>query len=164
MPTSARRARAVKAFIAIDELPKSLATAENDGVEADLATWRQFIDGTTYTRREFTREFSRWIVKRDLSAEELDWLVDQSLQTPTSTALLLLIHAMFADYTPEARLMDGRIPVLNVLREERAERAVAWLRANLPNAESFVCKGHMHFWAEPEVFNAALDAFLRKVA
>ena len=79
----------------------------------------------------------------------------------TSTALLLLIHAMFADYTPEARLMDGRIPVLNVLREERA---VAWLRANLPNAESFVCKGHMHFWAEPEVFNAALDAFLRKVA
>ena len=83
----------LKAFIAIDELPKSLAMAENDGGEADLATWRQFIDGTTYARRDFTREFSKWMVKRDLSAEELGWLVDQSLQTPTSTALLLLIDA-----------------------------------------------------------------------
>jgi non-heme chloroperoxidase len=151
----------VKAFVAIDELPKSLAAAKNDGGEGDLATWRQFIDGTTYARRDFTREFSKWMVKRDLSAKELDWLVDQSLQTPSSTALLLL--AMFADYTAEARLMDGKIPVLNVLREERAERALAWIRTNLPHAESFVCKGHLHFWAEPEVFNAALDAFLRKI-
>ena len=53
--------------------------------------------------------------------------------------------------------------MLNVLREERAERAMAWLRANLPNSQTFVCKGHMDFWAEPEAFNAALDAFLRKI-
>jgi non-heme chloroperoxidase len=136
----------LKAFIGIDELPKSLATAENDdGAEGGIAVWKDFICGTTYARREFAREFAKWMVKRELSPCELDWLVAQSLKTPTSVAVLLLTDAMFADYTPEATRMDGRVPVLNVVREERAARVQAWMRTSLPHSESLVFEGQCTF-------------------
>lgn len=153
----------VKAFVCIDETPKTLGTAPDDWAEGDIAAMKGFIDGVAYDRRAFTAEFGKWMVKRELSPDELSWIVDQSLRTPTYVAVLLLTDGLLADYTPEAKMMDGKVPVLNVVREEWAEPAIAWMKTNTPNSEAFVFKGHMHFWAEPEAFNAALDGFLRKV-
>ena len=77
--------------------------------------------------------------------------------------MLVTANLDLADYTVEAKAMDGRLPVLNVVREEWSEPAVAWMKANVPHSETFVFKGHMHFWSEPKVFNRAVDAFLAKV-
>jgi hypothetical protein len=49
--------------------------------------------------------------------------------------------------------------------QERGRQIMAGtaIRSTGPGSESFVFKGHMHFWAEPEIFNAALDDFLSRL-
>ena len=59
--------------------------------------------------------------------------------------------------------MDGKLPVLYVISEPNAEKAMPWIKANTPNAATFTIKRHMSFWSESESFNAGLEAFLTKV-
>jgi non-heme chloroperoxidase len=151
------------AHVLARDTPKALGTAPGDWAEGDTAELKLMINGVTYDRREFTTELSKWMVKRELKPAELEWIVGLSLHTPTSVAVLLLTDMMLADYIPEAKALDGKIPVLNVVREEWAPAALAWIKANVPRSETFVFKGHMHFWSEPRVFNRAVDAFLTKV-
>jgi len=71
---------------------------------------------------------------------------------------------MFADYSAEAKMIDGKISVLNVLSDADGwtEPAKVWLASNAPNSEIFVLGLHMMFWEFPDRFNAALDEFLKE--
>lgn len=87
--------------------------------------------------------------------------------TPTSVALLLDYDGLVSDYSPEARMIDGKIPVLNVLADfgDYTESGQAWLAKNTPNAEVVVLKGGRFFlnMEFPGRFNAAVDSFLEGV-
>ncbi len=105
------------------------------------------------------------MVTRQLTKEETNWLVDESMRTPTYVALLRGYDGRMADYTAEAKMIDGKIPVLNVLREEEGwtESGKAWLAKNAPHSEVVAFGLHLMFWEFPDKFNAALDAFLEKI-
>jgi non-heme chloroperoxidase len=73
-----------------------------------------------------------------------------------------------ADYTAEAKRIDGKIPVLNVLADPGwydgwTESAKAWLKKNAPHSDVTAFGLHLMFWEFPDRFNAAVDAFLAKV-
>jgi non-heme chloroperoxidase len=154
----------VRAFVCIDETPQQLGDGTpGEWVEGDARTLvNDFLIPLTADRRAFIGEFVKWMVKRDLARDELRWITDEMLKTPTSTALQLLVSGMIQDFRPEAKMLDGKIPVLNVVRREWADTARAWIETNVPQSDIYVFAGHMHFWADAATFNAALEDFLKK--
>ncbi len=155
----------VKAFVCIDQSPKLIIEKEGDwgwiSTPTDLVGAH---DALAYDRLNFTREFIPALFTRTLTDAELNAQVDMVMRTPTSVALLLNYDSFTADYTPEARMIDAKIPVLYVLADEEgwAELGQGWLAKNAPNTEVVVLKGsahnlHVEF---PDRFNAVVDSFL----
>lgn len=160
----------VKACIFIDQPPKtgqwSGAVDQGQADQWFISDTRDFINGTVYNRRGFMTTFIPTMFKREIPQDEFDWLVDQLLKTPTYVAALLAADIRCADYTVEAQMIDGKIPVLNVLSEwfeNWAESGQVWLTKNAPNSEILVLGKHMMFMEFRNEFNAAVDAFLTKI-
>ena len=85
-----------------------------------------------------------------------------------STRLDGTFHFYAADYTAEAKALDGKIPVLNVVAdpgwfEGWTPAAKNWLKNNAPHSEIAVFGLHNMAWEFPDKFNATLDKFLEKV-
>jgi hypothetical protein len=102
-------------------------------------------------------------MQRKMTPDEIAWAVDQTQKTPDYVAVLLAADGPFADYTDEAKKIDGKIPVLNVLSEANANAGKAWLAKNAPHSETFVLGNHMMFREYPDKFNARLETFLAQV-
>jgi len=116
-----------------------------------------------YQRYEWTRKWGDGMVDRPMTPEEVDWLTDESMRTPTYAALSFAIDAIYADYRPEAILLDkNHVPVINIVSQAVAATAKAWLNKNAPHSEIQVLGKHMMFWEYPEKFNQMLDEFLSR--
>jgi pimeloyl-ACP methyl ester carboxylesterase len=149
----------LRAFVCIDQVPQPpdpSGCAQRDQWFGE--GWRR----TAHDRREDVARLARWMVLHDLKQQELEWIEEQALRTPTYAALVTKVDARFSDFSPEARAMDGAIPVLHVIRQERSESVRAWLRQNTPKAEVAALGGHMMFWEQPAEFNAVLEDFLSR--
>ncbi len=158
----------VRAFVCIDQSPKPILEKEGDwgwiSTPTDLVGTH---DALAYDRLNFSRGFIPELFSRSLTEAELNAQVDMVMRTPTSVALLLNYDSFTADYTPEAQMIDGEIPVLYALADEEgwAELGQTWLANNAPNTEVVILEGaahnlHVEF---PDRFNAAVDAFLEKI-
>lgn len=157
----------VKAFVCIDHAPKAIIEKEGDwGTVSKASDLVGAHNALAYDRVNFTPGFTQALVSRPLTKAELDGLSDMVMRTPTSVALQLSYDSTVADYTPEARMIDGEIPVLYVLAspgwyEGWTQVAQAWLAKNAPNTEVVVIEaGHDLHWEVPDRFNAIVDAFL----
>ena len=154
----------IKAFVCIDESPKQLRGKKDDwGAFADGNEVGGFINGTAYDRTGLMKGFLPTMLQRKITPAEIDWAIDQTKKTPNYVAVLLGADGAFSDYTPEAKLIDGKIPVLNFVSEAQAPSAKAWLAKNAPHSETVVLGNHWMFHEFPDKFNAALDAFLAKL-
>ena len=154
----------VSAFVCIDQTPRSLAVQNGDWAEfTDASEVGGFINGVAYDRRAFMRDFIPTMMQGKMTQHEVAWALDQTQQTPNYVAVLLGADGSFADYTEEARKIDGKIPVLNVLGQGHAAAARRWLAKNAPHSETVVLGNHMMFREYPDKFNAALDAFFAKL-
>ena len=154
----------VKAFVCIDQPPKSIAAQKGDWSDfGDAGEVGGLINGLAYDRRAVMNEFVPTVVQHKMTQGELSWAMDQVLKTPDYVAILLAADASFADYSEEAKKIDGKIPVLNVSAESRADAAKVWLAKNAPHSETLALGNHMMFREFPDKFNAAVGAFLAKV-
>lgn len=154
----------IKAFACIDEPPKQLRGQKDEwGEFADGNEVGGFLNATAYDRTGLMKEFLPTMLQRKITSAEIDWAIDQTKKTPNYVAVLLGADGAFSDYTAEAKLIDGKIPVLNFLSEAHAPAAKAWLAKNSPHSETFVLGNHWMFHEFPDKFNAALDAFLAKL-
>ena len=154
----------LRACVFIDDSPIPVA-AEKDGWAdfADLREAAEFINAVVYDFRGLIREFIPPMMKREMRQDELDWVLDQLSKTPNYASALLAAGFLLADYREEARMIDGGIPVLNVLSEDQAEAGKMWLRKNAPHSEVVVLGKHLMMLEFPEQFNAAVGAFLDRV-
>lgn len=153
------------AFVCIDVSPKS-SGGKNEWAAVDYPDWgTALIQPMMYHRSQFTPIWAQSMVERKLTLEEQDWLAKQSLRTPTYAALQLALDAIYADYRPEARLLNSHnIPTLDFISQHLANNAKQWLNANAPNAKTKVMAKHLMFWEHPDEFNQALDDFLDGLA
>ena len=156
----------IKAFICIDAPPKGII--EQDGDWARIKYINDLIpfnDGMNHNRSNYTRDFLSTMFTLPMSKEELNEFVDESMKTPTYVAILKWVDGIISDYTPEAKMIDGKIPVLYVLSEEegRTDTAKAWLRKNTPNTRIEAFGLHFMFWEFPDRFNAIVDEFLNDI-
>ncbi len=102
------------------------------------------------------------LVQRDLSAEELDWVVGLSTRSPCWVAAAYDAAGNFSNYQLEAEEVDLALPTLFIVDEGAADRAKRHIELRLPNARTEFFGGHMMFWEYPEKFNAVLEKFLRE--
>ena len=156
----------VKSCIFIDYMPRPIAAEKDDWAEfSDAMEVGDFINAIIYDFRGLLTAFIPTFIQRKMTKEEFDWIFDEILKTPTYAAALSAVDVSFADYTAEAQMIDGNIPVLNVVSEWRegwAESAQTLLAKNAPNSEIFVLGKHLMFFEFPKEFNAEVDAFLTK--
>ncbi len=157
----------LKGFVCIDQAPKNYGSA-NDwaawfGTDADIAKVHQRAEKVRSDPYAFLSGVFKYINARELTPTELDSLTRQAMLTPTYVMLAEFLDFKFANYLPEAKQLDGKVPTLNIVNEEDAPKATAWIKTNLPHSEVFVIKRHMSHWSEPETFNAGVDAFLKNV-
>lgn len=137
------------AFVCIDHAPKTIVEEEGDwGTVVNASDLVGTHNALAYDRVNFTPGFTQALVSRQLTEAELKALSDMVMMTPTSVALQLSYDSNVADYTLEARMIDGEIPVLYVLAgpgwyEGWTQVAQAWLANNTPNTEVVVIEaGH----------------------
>ena len=154
----------IKSCIFIDYMPRPIAAEKGDWAEfSDALEVGDFLNAIINDFRGLLTAFFPMLMKRPMTQDELDWCVDQAQKTPAYAAALLGVDVSFADYSSEVKMIDGKIPVLNVVSEWRegwAESAQKLLQKNTPNSEIFVLGKHMMFYEFPNEFNAAVDAFL----
>ncbi len=161
----------IKAVIAIDcSPPKQLWTEEGD-------EWIRFKEAREMTRGYMAINYKRTdvlaglfqkMVTRELVPEETNFFVQMVAKTPNHVSTLLLLDGHFSDYVEEAKLIGSNVPVLYVLGEDGffgkpPETAQAWIRQNMPNAETAVFGKHLLHWEFPEKFNSIVDGFLAKL-
>lgn len=153
----------LEACVFIDETPCAIAKQQDDWSDfVDHIAAVEFINAIVYDYRGLLEALITPMMKRAITRQELDWAVDQLLKTPNYAAALLAVDGSFADYTEEAKEIDGRIPVLNILSEDQAAPAKAWLAKNAPHSETFVLGKHLMLLEFPDQFNVALAEFLEK--
>ena len=144
VPLSANEAAGDWVEIPIDQLPAAyhaLSTAE--GQAGFLGHYAQNV-----------------MVQRELTPDELDWIVSLSLQTPSSAAQQLFASGCFSNYLETAKQIDADLPNLFILAEHWANIADPYIRQHFPNAAVETLGGHMMFWEHSEAFNKVISEFL----
>lgn len=156
--------KALKAMVSIDLSPKPLSVNAQDWVEGPLDEIAG-VYNTYLLSRKGQRDFVAYyadeiMVQRELSQEEMFWIVEQSLKTPPYIASALFASGMFANHMEEAKRVDESLPALSIIAEHWANTAVAFMQKNFPRTKIAVLGGHMMFWEHAEKFNRILDDFI----
>lgn len=151
----------LRGFVCIDASPKA-SGGKNEWAAADYPDWgTAVIQPMMYNRLQFTSAWVQAMIERKLTSEELNWIVQKSLRTPTFAALQMAMDAIYADYHPEAELLSSsKIPTLDFVSQQKATNAAQWLHNNAPNTSIKVMGKHLMFWEHPDEFNQTLDNFL----
>jgi pimeloyl-ACP methyl ester carboxylesterase len=157
----------LKAAIIIDGSPKSTGLDNStDWVwyrKDDADGFRQwFTMGPLEDRATFNAEFAKWMLE-DQSTESLAWVDEISSQTSSTVAALLNETGAYLDYSKDLVGLEGKVPLLYVVREEWGEVVNKWAKENTPTAEVVPMGKHLMFWERASEFNAVLDKFLERV-
>jgi len=107
-------------------------------------------------RPRAARRFIQNMFLQKPSAEELNWMVQESLETPDAVALPLYRAIAHADYRSIAK--SFKLPILSIFgRHGFHENQWAEFGQLLSqDRQIFENSGHLPFWEEPEKFNTSL--------
>ena len=130
---------------------------------ADAAEFYQSLTTSKGHREVVTRYAKETLAQRDLTPEELAWIVDQSTKSPPWIAAAYCAAVWFSNYMPEAQEVDRELPALFVVAESSADIAKTYLATHLPNTRLELLGGHFMFWEHPEEFNAVLETYLEQL-
>ena len=144
----------------IDLSPQQVETSPQDWAEGPIEFITAFQRCLTDRHREATREFCEAMWQGKAPADELDWVVAESLKTPQYAALLMAADGMTRDETDIAIATDGAFPMLHVVHETKGDVARAFVARNCPAAKVEPLGYHFMFWEFTDRFNALVDSFL----
>ncbi len=158
-------ADSIKSCILVDMSPKALSVNEGDWTEGSLndiaAAYTNYLCNSK-GQRAFVENYARNVmVQRDLNEKELQWLIEQSLNTPYYIAANLFAAGMFSDYRKEARQVSEAVPTLAIVAEHWQDAAKGTLAHISPAMKVEVLGGHLMFWEYDKAFNAIIEEFLK---
>lgn len=123
---------------------------------------QSFTVGIIEDRENVVREFSKWMLE-DPTPENVAWLSKIASNTSSSVASIQNATGFYLDYSKDLIALDGKIPLLYVVRDENREVADKWIKSNTPSATAVYMGKHMMFWERAEEFNKVVDEFLSSV-
>ncbi|MFT5350552.1 MAG: non-heme chloroperoxidase [Gammaproteobacteria bacterium] len=151
----------VRAFVNIDMPPKVIQINVDDWSEGSLEEVHGMYSSVLATDQpHFFEGYAHYMIIRDATDDEVEWIVGQSMHTPLVIAAQIVADASFCDYSEVVCNIAGEIPVMHFIKQDWAETAIKWLDKNTPGIAKEVMGGHMMFWEEPEVFNSKFREFL----
>jgi len=117
--------------------------------------------GRLRNREIANREFAQWMLENK-SSENIRWVLDITNQTPDTAAALLNATANFLDFREDLIALDGKIPLLYVVRNEIGELVSDWASRYTPTAQVCTLGEHLMFWERSDEFNQVLVEFLKR--
>lgn len=153
----------IKAMIMIDTGPDVTGATRDEWVwylndDSDgYARW--FTEGIIEDRQTLINEFAKWMLE-DPTPENVAWVSNLANTTSSSVAAIENATGFYLDYSADLAALEGKIPLMYVVREESKPVAEKWIEANTPSATAVYMGKHMMFWERPAEFNAAVDDFL----
>ena len=155
----------VRGLISIDICPRPLRLDETGwgiGPQEQVRKIQAAI--TSPDQSAFIRHYAgNAFLKGEAGADFVEFIYSQSMQTPATSAALLLADGNLCDYSGIARQVDGKLPVLHIVSENTLEDATRWVAANMPNAHVQGLGAHMMFWEFPSEFNTLVDSFITDI-
>lgn len=147
-------------LVLLDESPVIVKELENDWGEG----FREEIDGLIATVEgeylAFFRDYMAAGFDEPAPKAVLDRFTAFAASLSPAQASYLLRDATQYDFRDLLANLDGRVPVMQVLREDWSENGLNWLRENTPNAHTLVLGGHLMIWEYPATLAAAIKKFL----
>jgi non-heme chloroperoxidase len=158
-----RGCQSLKGLVTIDMPPTPLTGRNEDWTEFDMVGAANFYNALMTSRGH--RELVTWyakelMVQRNLTDEELLWIVGQSTGTPPWVAAAYCASEWFSDYLPEAKEADQKLPALIIVAKSAADKAIPYIRKHLPNTQIELLGGHFMFWEHSCEFNKTLESFI----
>ena len=154
--------RNLKGLVFID-LPPVPVSGKDEWVEMTMEQASDFYLSLT-TSKGHRERVTYWVkntmVQRELSAEEINWIVGLSIKSPPWITTAYCAAGMFSNYEKESQEVDKELKTLFVIAEESAEKSRTYLQSNLPNANVCYLGGHFMFLEFADEFNAALGNYL----
>jgi len=155
----------IRAAVCIDLSPKLLSDNKEDWVKGsseELGEVHNSLLQSPQGHRDFVKMYATEVmVERDLADDELQWIVEQSLQTPYHIASKYFECAILSDYREEAKQMSEKLPSLYIIAKHWSETAVKYLSTHYPKIKTEVLGGHMMFWEHADAFNALVERFIK---
>ncbi|QUI65063.1 alpha/beta fold hydrolase [Pseudoalteromonas sp. A22] len=156
----------IKAMIMIDTGPDIAGATYDEWVwylndDSDGYS-RSFTEGIIEDRENVIREFVKWMLENP-SPENVAWLSKIASNTSSSVASIQNATGFYLDYSADLLALDGKMPLLYIVREEKKKVAEKWIKSNTPSATAVYMGKHMMFWERPNEFNKALDEFLSSI-
>lgn len=155
----------LKGLVFID-LPPVPVSGKDEWVEMSVEQASDFYQSLTTSkghRERVTRYAKNTMVQRELSPQELDWIVSQSVKSPPWVAAAICAAGMFSNYEEESQIVDRELNTLFIVADESADKAADYLKSKLPNANVEHLGGHLMFWEFPNKFNAILASYLKSL-
>jgi non-heme chloroperoxidase len=152
--------------VIIDELASDFKWPDFPIGAFTFETLIQFMQGIQNNRENFVKSFIPLMFKKELAEEELKWMVDEVTKLPESIASAILFDQSIVDYRP--MLSSIQKPVLLCFgREEKLIPVAAGehLHEHIPNSELVIFEESCHcpFLEEPDLFNATVSEFIKKL-
>jgi pimeloyl-ACP methyl ester carboxylesterase len=124
-----------------------------------VAGMLQYITQVQKNRRALTESFVRSMYKKPRSEEYLKHVLDESLQTPTDTAVALFVGTLAWDGSKALAKIDK--PTLLAVTENAFMPAYEKMHAAIAGSRMVVFQsGHALFVDEPEKFNKLVEEFV----
>lgn len=154
----------IKAFVNIDMPPKVIQINEDDWSEGSIDVVHGMYSAILAPDQPpFMQAYAHYMIIRDATDEEVNWIVAQSLKTPPVIAAQIVADASFCDFSEIVCKIANDTPVMHFIKEDWSIAAINWLDKHTPNVRKEVMGGHMGFWEEPDVFNAKFLKFLNEI-
>jgi non-heme chloroperoxidase len=156
----------LRSLTVIDQPPKPLGSgSDREWAEEDLDGFlAEFVGPVVADPDGFAAGFAEWLVDRDPTPQERDWLVGMHLRTPRHAAECLLVSAMFSDYRELAGSASREIAFANAVRDDALPQAEPWLSKHAPGAALWTMRSHLGFWDSPSEFTRRLGTFLESAS
>ena len=154
----------LRAFVNIDSPPKIIKFNDEDWSEGTLQEVHSMYAAVLDPEQPpFMQAYTHYMIIRDVTDEEVAWVVSQSLKTPVVIAAQIVADVSFCDFSETVRNIAKTVPVMHFIKQDWAETAINWLDKNTPGVSKEVMGGHMMFWEEPEAFNNKFRDFINTV-
>jgi len=156
----------VKAMIMIDNGPDIAGATRNEWVwylndDSDGFS-RYYTEGIIEDRKNVIAEFSQWMLENP-TQENIAWVSKIAEQTSSSVASITNATGFYLDYSKDLVALEGKMPLLYIVRDEIRTVAERWIQANTPSATIVNMGKHMMFWERPDEFNKVVDEFLDSI-
>jgi non-heme chloroperoxidase len=107
-------------------------------------------------------QFADWMLEKPAPAFR-QWVSGIANQTPDEVAALTSETCAYLDYSQDLTNLDGKMPMLFVIRDEWGDVVRSCAKSHTPGATLKIMGKHMMFWERAEEFNETLDAFLSPI-